>query len=391
MKSRRRRFAALAALAEIVAISALPAAIAASAGPATLTASAVPPPSAAAPSVVRLADAERQALLHNQAMAAAEAALRSVDEQIRKAGSPGSKTALGRKLTQTRAQLKAERQRMAVKFRTLFFHTLNNQRRLEVRGRLAQVAREAAGVTAELWNVGAADHPDRLAIENEAQVLETAAAAAQIELDELRTVLEATIGDPSLDLRHLDGDLVAEMPKIDREEWRQRLLRESPSLLGIRAEIAQQEEALARARRDPRGTGTAAAEAALAQARLRAEQVRITIEVSFAETYGGYRSAARQVESYYGGVLARAERAYEETLHQYQQMTAAYPRVLIARRNLFQTEDAALDALQRAWSYAIDIQALLSYELPQNLAPPLAPSPIQTTPPPGGGPASGHD
>jgi outer membrane protein TolC len=390
VKSRRRRLAALAALAEIVAISALPAAIAASAGPATLAASAVPP-SAAAPPVVRLAEAERQALLHNQAMAAAEAALRSVDEQIKRAGSPGSNTALGRKLTQTRAQLLAERQRMAVKFRTLFFHTLHDQRRLELRGRLARVAREAAGVTDQLWNVGAADRPDRLAIENEAQVLEAAAAAAQIELDELRTVLEATIGDPSLDLRHLDGDLVAEMPKIDREEWRQRLLRESPSLLGIRAEIAQQEEALARARRDPGATGTAAAEAALAQARLRAEQVRITIEVSFAETYGGYRSAARQVESYYGGVLARAERAYEETLHQYRQMTAAYPQVLIARRNLFQMEDAALDALQRAWSYAIDIQALLSYELPQNLAPPLAPAaPTQATPPPGGG-ASGHD
>lgn len=358
-------------LAAAVAASAFPLAVAVSAQPAAPA----PPASRAAgqtpaAAVVRLADAEAHALLHNQAMASAEAALRDLDQRISRAAAD---PALARQLAQTRAQLLAEHQRMTVKFRTLFFHTLHNQRRVESRERLALVAREAAGVTDQLWNVGAADRSDRLAIENEAQVLESALAAARIELDELRVVLEATVGDPALDLRHLDGNLVAEMPKVDREEWRQRLLRESPSLLGIQAEIAQDEEALARARRDPKATGTAAAAAALAQARLRAEQVRITLEVSFAETYGLYRSAAQQVETYYGGVLARAEHAYEERLHQYQQMTAAYPQVLIARRNLFQMEDAALDALQKAWSAAIDIQALLSYELPQNLAPLLAP------------------
>jgi FtsP/CotA-like multicopper oxidase with cupredoxin domain/outer membrane protein TolC len=325
-----------------------------------------PPPAAA-----RLADLEARAWRHNPAKAATEGALAALDEQGRTAGAD---SALARQLAQARRQLLDERQRMAVKFRTLFFHTLHNQRRMETRERLARLAREAAAVTDELWNVGAADGPDRLAIENEAQVLAAALAAARIELDEMRAVLAATVGDPGLALGPLDGDLIAELPKIDPEQWRRRLLGESPSLQAARAEIAQDEGALARARREGKEAAVSTAAAALAQARLRAEQTRITIEVSFAETHGGYRSAVQQLATYHGGVLARAERAYEENLRQYQHMAAAYPQVLVARRNLFQLEDAALDAQQKAWSAAVDIQALLSYELPQNLAPPLAPA-----------------
>lgn len=319
---------------------------------------------------VHLADLESRALRQNPAMVAAEAALRTVDEQLRKAAAD---PALATKLARTRSQLMAEQQRMLVKFRTLFFHTLANQRRMETQERLAGLAREAAGVTDQLFNVGAADGPDRLAVANEARVLEAALADARFELEQMRALLKEAVGEPGMELGPLDGDLFAELPRIDRDEWRLRLLRESPSLLEVQAEIAQDEAALAQARRD--GKGTAEAEATLAQARLRAEQLRITLEVSFAETYAGYQSGARQLEMYHGGVLARAERAYRETLDRYRQMTAAYPQVLIAQRNWFQLEDAALDAAVKAWSAAIDIQALLSYELPQNLAPPmLAPS-----------------
>jgi outer membrane protein TolC len=322
---------------------------------------------AAALPAVHLADLESRALRQNPAMAAAEAALRAIDEQSKQAGSD---PALARKLAQTRSQLMAERQRMLVKFRTLFFHTLANQRRMESRERLARLAREAAGVTEQLFNVGAADGPDRLAIENEARMAEAALADARFELEQMRALLKEAVGEPGMVLGPLEGDLVAELPRIDRDQWRLRLLRESPSLLEVQAEIAQDEAALARAHRE--GNGTAEAEAALAQARLRAEQLRITLEVSFAETYAGYQSGVKQLEMYRGGVLAGAERAYRESLDHYRRMTAAYPQVLFAQRSWLQLEDAALDAAVKAWSAAIDIQALLSYELPQNLAPPLA-------------------
>jgi len=316
---------------------------------------------------VHVADLESRALEHNPAMAAAEAALRAVDEQLqRSASDPARARALG----QTRSHLLVERQRMLVKFRTLFFHTLANQRRVESRERLARLAREAVGVTDGLWNVGAADGPDRVAIENEAQTLDTALADARFELEQMRTLLKETVGEPGMELGPLEGDLVAEMPKLDGDEWRRRLLRESPSLQEVQAAVAQGEAALAQAHRARQGV--AAAEAALAEARLRAEQIRITLEVGFAETYAIYESGVRQLAAYRGGALERAERSYQETLQRYRQMESAYPQVLIAQRNLFQMEDAVLDAIIKAWSAAIDIQALLPYELPQNLAPPIA-------------------
>jgi outer membrane protein, heavy metal efflux system len=329
------------------------------------------------PGAVHLADLESRARLHNPAMAAAEAALRTVDAQLR---ASAADPALTRKLARTRSELLVERERMLAKLRTLFFHTLANQRRLESRERLAGLAREAAGVTDQLFNVGAADSPDRLAIENEARVLDAALADARFELEQMRAVLAETAGEPEPELGTLEGDLFAGVPEIDPEHWRRRLLRESPSLLEMQAEIVQAEAALARARRARKGTpATPAAEAAVAQARLRAEQIRITLEVGFAETYAGYQSGLRKLAMYRGGVLERAERAYRENLDHYRQMTAAYPQVLVAQRNWLQMEDAALDAAVQAWSAAIDIQALLSYELPQNLAPsmtaPAAPAP----------------
>jgi outer membrane protein TolC len=360
MRSLRRR------LAVVLAACALPTAAAAWPGPAENA----PRDSgeSPAPPAMRLEDLEQRAREHNPAMASAEAALRTVEAQIEKAGADAARA---QKLAQTRDRLLAERQRMAMKLRTLFFHALHNQRRVESRERLAKVAREAAGLTDRLFNVGAADGPDRLAIENEAQVLEAALVSARFEMEDLHKILAETVGDPALELGELDGDEIAALPRIDPEEWRQRLLRESPSLQEVQAEIAEKEEALERARGEPDGTAAAAAEAALAQARLRAEQVRLTLEVGFSETYSFYQAAVLDLETYRGGVVERAERAYLETLHNYQQMTAAYPQVLAARRALFQLQDAELDAVQNAWSAAIDIQALLPYELPQNLAPPI--------------------
>jgi len=339
---------------------------AAALGAAAATAAPTPPPA------VHLADLEGRALQHNPAMAAAEAALRYVDEQLRQAGAD---SAPARGLERTRSELAVERQRMLVKFRTLFFHALANQRRVESRERLAGLAREAAGVTDQLFNVGLADSPDRLAAENEARVLDAALADARFELEQMRTLLKETVGEPGMELGPLEGDLVAELPRIEREEWLRRLLRESPSLREVQAEVARDEAALARARRSSQRSSrrtAAAAEAAFAQSRLRAEQIRITLEVGFAETYAGYQSGVQQIAMYRGGVLERAERAYQESLGHYRGMAGAYPPVLAARRNLLQLEDALLDAEVKAWSAAIDIQALLPYELPQNLAPPIA-------------------
>jgi outer membrane protein, heavy metal efflux system len=340
-------------------------------------------PASPEPPAVNLAQLEKLAWEHNPTMAAAVAALRDIDEQIRKAGSD---TALVEQLTATRTELYTEQQRMSMRFRTLFFHVLIDQQRVESRERLAKVAREAMQVTDQLFNVGAADVPDRLAIANESAQMESTLAAARYELESLREVLKSAVGDPTLELGSLEGDLVAEMPVIDREEWHQRLLSEIPSLKAAQDEIAEAEKALADARRKPDVAATAKAEAALLQARLRAEHLRVTLEIAFAEAYSDYRAFVDDLGMYRGGALERAEQAYAEALRHYQEMRASYPQVLVARRTLYQMQDAALDSLQNSWAAALDLQGKLPFKLPKNPAPPVA-APATPAPPakPGGG------
>jgi len=323
-------------------------------------------PAAAAPPAVNLAQLETLAWTHNPAMAAADAALRDIDERLRKAG---SNAALVEQLTLTRSELFTEHERMSMRFRTLFFHVLNDQLRVESRERLAKLAREALEVTDQLFNVGAADLPDRLAIANESAQMDSTLAAARYELEALRQVLKTAIGDPTLELGPLEGDLVAERPVLDREEWRQRFLHESPPLKAAQAEVAEAEGALASAKEKADAAATAKAVAALAEARLRAEHVRVTLDIAFAEAYSDYQAFVDDLAMYRGGALERAEQAYAEALQRYQQMTGSYSQVLVARRTLFQMEDAALDSLQSSWAAALDIQAKLPFQLPQKPAP----------------------
>src|SRR6266542_3550489 len=63
----------------------------------------------------------------------------------------------------------AQRYRILNNVRMLFYEALGAQRRVETRAELVRIAREAVGVTEQLFNVGQADRPDAYEIEIEAQ------------------------------------------------------------------------------------------------------------------------------------------------------------------------------------------------------------------------------
>lgn len=386
--------------------------------------------------IVTLEDIERRALEHNPAIAAAEAEIRAADARRSQAGLwpnpvvgysgddiPLAKDRTGgqhgffvaqdfplgklgpdrqvsaRELEQARVGGEAQRLRLQAQVRMLFYRTLAAQQRVEVRERLAALAREAVEVTLQLFNTGSADGPDRLAVENEASLLDSSLASARIELDQLWASLRAMVNDPGLEPGRLKGDLAQGLPQLDREEWRRRLLAESPDLRLSAVRVARAEAVLARAkaaripdltfsggiRRDraevqPGGPeignvgfadvgvrlplwnrnqgGIAAAEAELAKSRLDQESSRLALEARFAAQFGRYRQAALRAATFRDGVLVRARSAYEQYRTQYGQMMAAYPQVLIAQRTLFQLEDEYIDTLDRAWESSVAIQTL---------------------------------
>ena len=314
----------------------------------------------------------------------------------------GGKLRLSRKvleqdLEETRTTAETERLLLLSELRRLYYRTLAAQERVKLRERLEDLTREAVEVTKQLYNTGAADAPDQLAVENEALMRQADLADARIELDQHWETLRALVADPDLERGRLAGDLAA-IPALDRTGERNRLIEQSPELRVARAREARAEAALARARAEripdleieagvrklrgevPHGTddreafadigfrvplfnrnqgGIAAAEADLARARLEEQRVRLALEARFAETFGRYHQAAERARTYREGILDRARLAHRQYLDQYQQMMAAYPQVLITERTLLQTEEDYVDALARAWDAAVALQTLL--------------------------------
>ena len=199
-------------------------------------------PAASAPAVT-LADLERMAIERNPTMAAAEARIEAArgratqagawpnptasfaaEEITTGAGDPrgaygffveqtvvlGDKLRLGRAVfdrTAERAEAEREwqRQRIVSSVRRLFYEALAADRRVEVHERLAVLTSEAVGITAQLFNVGAADRPDYLQSDIEARRVQLDVNAARNRAFAARHELAALAGNLEVASRPLTG------------------------------------------------------------------------------------------------------------------------------------------------------------------------------------------
>jgi len=299
----------------------------------------------------------------------------------------------------------AQRYRILNTVRTLFYEALGAQRRVETRAELVRIAREAVGVTEQLFNVGQADRPDAYEIEIEAQRAQLDLIMAENRQDQVWQQLGAVLGNPFLKPACLAGDLEKSLPALDTETALATLLRDSPELKRAQAVVQRARAAIARARaervpdlfvrggfgystellesRDPRLAGRktgpegflevgvrlpifnrnqgniAAAYAELEIAEREVRRVELALRARMAAVSRNYRNALRVVTQYERHVLPRARRGYQLYLAGFRQMAAAYPQMLIAQRTLFQAQDAYIDALVGVWQSAIQIRGLL--------------------------------
>jgi cobalt-zinc-cadmium efflux system outer membrane protein len=393
---------------------------------------------AGAEAPVTLADLERLALARNPTLAHAAAGVEAARGRARQAGllpNPtigysgeeissgpvirggehgffveqvvplGGKLRLSRRVfeqeaVQAEASADVQRQRVLTSVRMLYYEAIVAERRVQVRERLARLTSEAVAVSAQLYNVGAADRPDTLEAEIEAH-------KAQLELVNARNVrarvwreLATAVGDPTLAPRPLAGSAEEGLPELSRDEALRRILSESPEIAAARAAVERARLALARARKEPTpdlllrggprynrellevggrpvgweaaaevgvviplfnrnqgGIGEATAAVGRAEAELR--RLELSLEARLARVFEEYLTALRAVDLYRGDILPRAEEAYMLYLRSYERMAAAYPQVLIAQRNLLQSHDTYLAALEAAWRSSVEIQGLL--------------------------------
>ena len=321
----------------------------------------------------------------------------------------GGKLRLSRQIFEREAEqadlfVDLQRERVLAAVRTLFYEILTTERRVEVLDRLSQLASEAVGISRQLYNVGAADRPDVLDSEIEADRILLDLTAARNRRFALWRRLAATVGDRTLGPRPLAA-AAESVPEISRDAALADVLARSPQVQAARSEVERTRAIVTRARREPfpdlfvraaaaynrelleRGPGGAAkpigwelatleagisvplfnrntggvAAARADQTRAEAElgRLELVIESRLASVFEEYLSALRATEVYRSRVLPRAEESYRLYLARYREMAAAYPQVLVAQRTLFQMTDEYFASLESAWRAALRIRGFL--------------------------------
>lgn len=331
------------------------------------------------------------------------------------------RTVFEREADQAQALAELQRQRILSGVRTRYYEVLTIERRVEVLDQLAQLSSEAAGVTRQLFNVGAADRPDVLEAEIEAQRAQLDVTAARNTRFAAWRRLAATVGDTALTPRPLATSIDAALPELDRDTALKQIVDHSPEVLAARADLQRTRAIVSRAQREtfpdlflrgglaynrelleaggagaarPVGRegsvevgvsvplfnrnqgGIAAARAEQGRAEAEVSRLELSIELRLASLFDVYLTSLRLAEAYRDDMLPRAEEAYRLYLSRYREAAAAYPQVLIAQRTLFQLNSSYLADLEVAWRAALRIQGFLVED--DGLAPPMRPGEVET-------------
>jgi cobalt-zinc-cadmium efflux system outer membrane protein len=299
------------------------------------------------------------------------------------------------------ARAELQERRIVSSVRSLFYQILTAQRRIEVHERLAALGSEATGVTAQLFNVGAADRPDFLESEIETRRVQLELIAARNQLFALRQQLAAVVGRPEIAARVVIGSIDVAIPELEQQATLQALVDRSPQVRAARAAIARAEAVTALARRQtypdvflrggaaynrersqagdkPVGWeaeieagfsiplfnrnqgGIAAARAEETSAQAELQRLELSLRARAASEFAGYLTALRSAESFRADIMPRAEQAYTLYLSRYREMAAAYPQVLVAQRTLFEMAREYLQHLEEGWRSALRLQGFLA-------------------------------
>ena len=320
----------------------------------------------------------------------------------------GGKLRLGRAVfdrTAERAEaiLDVQRQRVLSSVRTLFYEALTTERRVEVQERLAALASETVGITAQLFNVGVADRPDFLESEVAVRRAQLELNAAKNRAFAVRQQLAAMVGRADVSTRPFTGSIDHAIPELERDAAVRAIVEQSPQIRAARAELVRSQAITAQARRatfpdlfirggaahnrergedsgrpigwegqleagvsiplfsrNKGGIVAATADETVAQSNLR--RLELSLRSRAASEFATYLTALRASEAYRTEILPRAEEAYTLYLARYREMGAAYPQVLSAQRTFFELSAEYLESLNDAWRSALRIQGYLAGE-----------------------------
>jgi len=302
------------------------------------------------------------------------------------------------KLAEIEAQEQRTRVETAVKM--AFLRVLAAQEWLDARRDLAKIAENSAQTQSELMNTGQADESEVLEAEVDAQRMRMAARMQENTLREEWRSLAAVIGQPSLPITTVAGDLERGWPELNEEEAVESIAKQSPAVEIAQIATGRAQAVLARAQREPipdilvragmeynhetlgsvpfakgwEGLAEASVEIPLfnrnqgnigaARADMeRADQEKLRIALTLRErsatVVDEYANAKLMAGEYRDEILPNAKKAYSLLVEKYGQMLASYPRVLYAQRKLYELQIEYIAALEGVWTNGLALQGYL--------------------------------
>jgi cobalt-zinc-cadmium efflux system outer membrane protein len=300
------------------------------------------------------------------------------------------------------AVIEAEEQRIRVEsaVKMAFLRVLAAQELLDARRDLARIAQDAADTERRLMNTGQADETEVLEAEVEAQRMRIAARMQENTLREEWRSLSAVLGQPDMPVATVAGDLEKDWPELNEEQAVEAIAKESPAVKIADADAVRAQAVLARARREPipdvqvRGGmeynnellgsvpftkgwegiaevsvqipvfnrnqgGVAAARAEIERAEQEKKRIALTLRERAASAVDQYANARLMAVEFREEMLPRAKKAYGLMVEKYGLMLASYPRVLEARRKLYELQAEYIAALEGVWTNGIALQGYL--------------------------------
>ena len=277
-----------------------------------------------------------------------------------------------------------------------FYTALTAQAEVVLRRRLLALAADAVATVHQLANVGQADAPDILQTEVESEQARIDFVKAQREFIADFRVLSAKAGRPELPLSPLAGELDTP-PDIDPSRLVTETLANSPVLKRLQQQVAVEEARLKAARHESipdlelkageqynnerlgvpaKATGLQsfasagitlplwnrnqgnieAARADVDRARQAVLGTQLAIQAGAEPLVQNYLAAHFAAERYKTQSIPRAQRAYALYLAKYQNMSEAYPQVLVSQRTLVELQLNYLSALHEVWQTAVELQ-----------------------------------
>lgn len=299
------------------------------------------------------------------------------------------------------AEIEAEEQKMRVEtaVKTAFYRVLVAQELFDARNGLVRISSETLQTERRLQNTGQADESETLAADLEDRRMKLSARGMENTLREEWRALAAILGQPDLPLQTVAGDLERGWPEFDEQQVAVVATQSPATRIAsaaseraaaelARAQHAKIPDVVARAGLDynhepldnpllttgwqwnaqlsvelplfNRNQGNvAAARADIDRSIAEKERIALMLRQRASSTFDEYANARLTAEEYRDAILPLAKKSYSLLFDRYGEMLASYPRVLEAKRKLFELQTEYIASLETVWSTSLALQGFL--------------------------------